>query len=478
MTLGEALLYSTTRSLTVATLALFPASHIYSFICQPNRTKSLRLLITVASLLPLLIPELLVGFTYRLAATKLLDNPWTTELLYAAILMARASTVILVVRLILPESQVSRESLYSWKLLHHHTAHWFWGYIQLLTTGPFRVHIIGWSIAVLLCFQEFETAALVQIDRHPVAWTVWLFDAHAAGEPLSASLAMMKWPLIFELIILLPVFWLMKSIRSSGTSTIRQQPQSKLSPSVTGLWLSVILFGFIAWPIFANARQLIDGVALVFQQPLLFQQSLSQIGSSLAFATVASILVLLIAASLVETNRRTVAMALVFPGLMGSLVLGLLLLTVFQSSWLSRIYDTPIPMITGLVLLMFPRALLLAAVLKTTSAPESVHSAQLLLNSKSRRVQASGRGVLWKLIDLRWLIAGGILLHWSFWDVTIPSILRPLRFEPVVTRLYGEMHYGRTETLSAITLLSLLAPLFAAFAAVLFWRFVRQLSQR
>ena len=48
-----------------------------------------------------------------------------------------------------------------------------------------------------------------------------------------------------------------------------------------------------------------------------------------------------------------------------------------------------------------------------------------------------------------------------------------LQFEPVITRLYNEMHYGRTETLTAITSLSLLIPWLAAALAFGLWTAVR-----
>ena len=61
----------------------------------------------------------------------------------------------------------------------------------------------------LVTFQEFETAALMQIDRYPISWSVWLFDAHAARLPLLDSLRMMAGPLLCELVMLGPALYVL-----------------------------------------------------------------------------------------------------------------------------------------------------------------------------------------------------------------------------------------------------------------------------
>ena len=68
-----------------------------------------------------------------------------------------------------------------------------------------------------------------------------------------------------------------------------------------------------------------------------------------------------------------------------------------------------------------------------------------------------------------------VLAHWCLWDVAVASTLRPVRFEPIVVRLYNEMHYGRTETLAAITLLALVIPAGLICIVAIMWK---QLPQR
>ncbi|MCA9048726.1 MAG: hypothetical protein KDA89_08355, partial [Planctomycetaceae bacterium] len=148
----------------------------------------------------------------------------------------------------------------------------------------------------------------------------------------------------------------------------------------------------------------------------------------------------------------------VIPGLCGPLVISLTLLRLFQMPLLNPVYDTWLPMVTGHVLWLLPRAVLLAILLQLLVPPSSLHSARLLLNSDSSSTSRVGRSVLWKLWGLRLVLATAVLMHWVFWDVTIVAVLRPVSLEPIVTRLYSEMHWSHTESLAAMTLLSLLIP--------------------
>ena len=168
------------------------------------------------------------------------------------------------------------------------------------------------------------------------------------------------------------------------------------------------------------------------------------------------------------------------PGLSGSLFIALLLLAVFQFSaaplWLTKVlrglYDTWLPMLAGLTLFALPRALLLVVLLEVVTAPASVHSAELLTASPARRIVQTANIILWRMTSLRWLLAAAVLTHWCFWDVSIVSILRPVRFEPVVTRLYDEMHYGHTELLVTRSLMTLLLPGVVFVLIAMVWRWL------
>lgn len=479
MTLPSVLAWSIARSMVVTSLAVTASLPIARRITDPRSSLRTRRWLTAAALLPLFVPELLIGFTYRLTSARLLHSVMATEGLYFLLLFIRVSAVQVAAWLILPTSGVSPESLHAWKLLKRNSWSWWMPWLRMLMIGPFRTGLIAWLAGALLCFQEFETAALLQIDRHPIAWTVWLFDAHAAGQPLSMSLRLAIWPLILMLLLLSPAFVLLRwggSGESGRTAGSRQWYRSRPDTFIAqlGKGLPLILIGgslivFLVWPVLSYAADAISGVKTLLSQRDAWSKC-EQILMSLLAAGIAGVAALQISFRLRSHARHWVTLAVILPGLFGSLIVSLVLLGLFQLPVINEAYDTWLPLLLGQTLVVLPRALLLVLLLEITSSKAPVHSAVLLTASPVTAVRSAGDHLVWRLSRLRWLLAAAVVSHWCFWDVTIASTLRPVRFEPVVTRLYNEMHYGRTETLVAITLLSLLMPLVIFIAIGFIWR--------
>lgn len=473
MTIETVLAWSIVRSLLVATVAL-PISFAMARICGSQKLpRRLRQLAIVVAVLPLLVPDLLTGFTYRLTSAKLLHSVAATEGLYAILLLFRIVALQVAVRLILPGTAVGAEALHTWKLTSHNQPNWRWNWFRMQVIGPRRTPLIAWLGSCLLCFQDFETAALLQINRHPIAWTVWLFDAHAAGEPLTNSLQYVLKPLVFQLLILLPALLLLvgQGRRGGGAESadvvaVGRDAGSKVRR--TPLWNGVaVVFGVLSlsivllWPVVVNIGQLWEGFRSLVEQNNLWPRIL-QISFSLLTCSMAAVLAVWVCWVLKESAGRLATVLVLLPGLCGSLVTGLVLLAAFQLPMLNKAYDTWLPMLLGQTLILLPRAWLLVVLLQVMSDTMAKHSAELLLPSGRPNVSATCKQILWQMGRRRWLVAVTILTHWSFWDVSIVSMLRPVRFEPIVTRLYNEMHYGRTATLIAITMLSMLIPLAVA----------------
>ena len=474
MTLLTVLTWSICRSLMISVTALPMSLCLGRFLQSGGRPSDDRLpaaagtaasringaavLLTAAALLPLFVPDLLTGFSYRLTAARLIHSAAATECLYAGLLLCRIAALQTAVRLVLPAAPVSDASLHSWKLVRGRSLSWWAAWLQLRLLGPDRTVFVALIAGTVLCFQDFETAALLQVDRHPITFTVWLFDAHFAGEPLSRSLNFVAGSLLFQLALLAPVVVV---LTGRGMPTIQQSPLSPPAgrrwrlPAVAVIGLSVWVV--CVWPLLAGAGGIGDGLAGLYQQGTLGRRS-GQIVSSLTVSTVSAAVALLAACGLRRQRRRWLTVAVLLPGLCGSLVLSMLLLAFFQLPVLNVVYDTWIPMIMGTALLLLPRAFLLAFLLEISSTVTTQHSAHLLTTGTARQAQA-GRRLRWQLVQWRWLLALAMLTHWAFWDVTVASVLRPVRFEPVVTRLYNEMHYGRTESLIAMTFLAIVIPL-------------------
>ena len=514
MTLIFALLWSVVRCVMIASLAVWPVAAIVSRIEASPTVLSRRLRLLLA-IFPFFLPELLIGFNYRLTVTQLTSGSspiiaaTCTEALYGLLMFSRCLAVGVALSLLMPRRSATEESLHSWGMLRRSmpSATWFRGWLRLKIFGSWQASLVAWSAMALLGFQEFETAALMQIDQYPISWSVWLFDAHAARLPLWDSLKLMIGPLLCELAMLCPaccVLFLRPASDDSGHVSDHSwscRPTHWTSVRFSALLTpGVVLFAM--WPLINNFLPIVRGGMLMLHSAM-FKQSSGQILTSTGFAIGATVLSMGIAvrilsalserqdagrqslsralnpsllARVIQTNWALAAVnllsiALLLPGLLGSLVLSLSLLAIFQIAALRILYDTWLPMLLGQTLAILPFALGVVLMLMQTSDPAASHSAKLLELSSETCIRRQSVNIRWRLTTGRWLLGGLIIAHRCFWDVTVASILRPVELEPVITRLYNEMHYGRTEALMSLSILAALTPVGIAILAMLLSRF-------
>jgi hypothetical protein len=481
MTLSESMVWSFARSVVIASVALWPVVLLVRQI-DHSRAKRARTIWLLLSVFPFFVPELLIGFSYRLTATQLslgsspLFAATCTELLYSVLQLSRCAAVGIAVSLLLPRSEVSRESLHSWNLVRSSIDRslWWRGWLALSLAGSWQPLMICWSVMALITFQEFETAALMQIDRHPIAWSVWLFDAHAARQPLADSLRMIVAPLSCEALLLSPALFLLMrrpgalqspADEDSFDHSALPEPRRRWQTSVAWLCPGIVLM--LLWPMYENLMAAMAGVASLLTQNSLLRQSLQQILASTMFAAAATFLAMALALRLLSSKSQSIddarsrwlLVVLLIPGLSGSLVMSLLLLSIFQLPVVRILYDTWLPMLLGQTLAVLPKATVVVFLLQRITDAAALHSAGLLLASSDLRTRRKASSVIWRMWTSRWLLGGLVVAQWCFWDVTVSSILRPVQLEPVVTRLYNEMHYGRTEALMSLSVLATMLPL-------------------
>jgi ABC-type Fe3+ transport system permease subunit len=140
-------------------------------------------------------------------------------------------------------------------------------------------------------------------------------------------------------------------------------------------------------------------------------------------------------------------------------VLSLLIVFVFQSTGLRAVYDTPIPLVLALWLLLLPLALLLQVLLQVFEPGQPVHAAVLLASSASQRVRKWRRKLIWELSTKRQFWVLFLLFCWGYFDFTASSILAPPAMTPVTVRLYNLAHYGQSAVLSAMVCAASCVPL-------------------
>ncbi|MCA9058492.1 MAG: hypothetical protein KDA85_08335, partial [Planctomycetaceae bacterium] len=414
-----------------------------------------------------------------------------TEVLYSLLMIIRCSAVGVMILSLIECEEGDRTAEHLWQLLRSRQTHlqWMVGKLKLLLSGRLRGIACAWSLMSLLAFQEFETAALMQIDRWPVAWTVWLFDAHAARYPLAQSLILLCKAILVQILLMAPaavVFYQAHRSRRSVMTGLHQTSISSGSPPASRAarpvmigWLAIAVLFFVLLPVITSVRPLVGGADLVTRQSFL-RQSGQQIAVSTGFAVAAAIVSLWIAVTTLNftrSYRRTILLAMLpLPGLCGPLFVSLSGLALFQQPVFRPLYDTWLPLLSGLTIAVLPRALLVAVLLQHLQHPAATYSAELLLAHRHGDVRSYGASILWRLVHLRWIGAAALLAHWCVWDVTTTSILRPVALEPVVTRLYDEMHYGYVDALVWLSVVAALSiPVVALLAAVvsrgiLHWR--------
>jgi ABC-type Fe3+ transport system permease subunit len=88
----------------------------------------------------------------------------------------------------------------------------------------------------------------------------------------------------------------------------------------------------------------------------------------------------------------------------------------------------------------------------------AIGSAEILSQSRQPHQAASGFRLLWQLEDRALFWTFSTVFFWSFFNLTAASLLMPLSIVPLPAQLYNLMHYGRTMSLSAQALLSVLVP--------------------
>lgn len=496
VTIQTVFFWSLVRSVVVALFGVLLSSQIYARTTE-QRFGAVRRIWIVTGLLPLFIPELLTGFIWRPISAELMsfsETLWSsggavsrgvlgeflTEALYMVLLLVRATSYGVVVRFMMPISNAESASLFLWSKMRHRQSllSWTIQWLRMRLFGVWRPAVVAWCLMTLVSLQEFETAALMQLDRSPVVWTVTLFDAHAAHQPLMDSLGMLKWPLAMEGILLVPVIFLLRG----GPSVLATVPddvletQKRMAVTVSGRVLSLcwmlLSFGLvICWPLVSVVPQLLQSFGLVAGNPGFVVQSMSQIGVSLMFSAAAAMVSLQSARVLLRQKSRMLLWIGLVPGLSGSLVTSLALLCLFQMPAGRILYDTWLPLLAGQVLVVLPRAVFMVVVLNRLIDPAAVYLSGLAAGAESEQVARAGFRIRWRLQTGSWVLAAMALSHWCFWDVTTISILRPVDLEPVVTRLYNEMHYGRTEVLMLMSFLSAMSIPAAGWLGMIVLRF-------
>lgn len=404
-------------------------------------------------LAPLLTPTIVVGYAYANLSLALVRQPLINELLYVTLLTARLTPVAVLALYFAPRPPVSDTARYCARLVNAEGREPRTRMIDPLSAwslwirGSARTVALAAAIVFLLAFGDFQLASLMSIP----AWTVWVFDAQAGGLDLSSSLGYAMLPGAIEIAVLALAVGL---LRGGKTDHGPQHPSHPSKPIVTATtWTYLLIAAGIAtaWPILYIGHDAWDGLSALTPRATVWSEVAMSMGHALPAATIA----LVAAVILVRRRWRIAAVAVSAPGLLGSLLLGLVILTLVQQ--LGPVYDTSLPMLAALVLLMMPVAVLVAVLLDVTRDREALFLA--------RRIGVPGRGIVWRMVGRPRFWAIGLLFLLAVFDLGASYLLAPSGRTPVTVRLYNLMHYEQSAVLSAMvaaTVLSILIVLLVA----------------
>ncbi|MGK0189442.1 MAG: hypothetical protein ACI9R3_005259 [Verrucomicrobiales bacterium] len=373
-------------------------------------------------------PALLAGFAYRRWSLTLLADPLALEIAYLVLLVLRIAPVGALLYCLFPSAlgDSARHCLAMARVP------WLFRLKCEADTAT-----IVFAVATLLAFHEFEIASLTGVD----AWTVKLFDAHVGGIPWRESIAMALPPMMVQFVI---VGILVRQVvrRFSGgklDAGFVKRPGIR-HEAIAWCAVSLAAVGGALLPLILISAEAVDGVGQLMTSFALRQEILS----SHLFALSSGILAFSIASAL---PLRVLALIAV-PGLMGSLTLAMIAVPFFQWERLRGLYDSPVPLVAVLVILLLPFSFLLRALHTRHPGFEARYVANLSGAWHPRWI-THGRGALGILCFLCLL---------AFTDLTASAILAPPGMTTAPARLYNLMHYGQTAVLSAMTLVVFLLP--------------------
>ena len=538
MSLASACLWTLARTLVICLVAWPVCAAVERWLrglAEERRSVAL-----IGLLAPFCFPELLVGYAFRDLA---MFHPQWAELLCSGLLFVRVVPVGAVALLMAPPPECDAAAIHCQRMFLARVSHpsqqfdmWrcYWH-------GPIKRALPALGLMAVVAFQEFELAALLMTT----SWTDWFVAAERVGLARSEMLRQAAWPLVMQLPVLIGVVsWLghvgwtprpsesRAEGRTDGTSILRGR--GRIVPRwALAYVLMALVVGCVA-PLSLLGWRTIEGLSWLARQRtqqmgLLREMVISMAVSACAGLTAWTVcrrvmtMTQLAPAGLARRGRVGLGWVLVtglLPGLLGSLLLSLGAVTLFQVSWLRPLYDTPLPWVLALTVWLLPRAAVLQLWLDAVRPSEAVHLAEMLGGSGMSRSERQktphpsplpakpGRGdkakekgktkneagtmtpftstlcpstfnpqrstLLWRLRDQPQFLAMSLLCYWAYCDLPTAYLLAPTGMAPGLVRLYNFMHFGRSAALSAEACLFFGGPIVVVAGAILVGRVWRR----
>lgn len=398
-------------------------------------------------LAPCCFPELLVGYAFRDIA---LAEPKWAEGICGGLLLVRIIPIGAIALLVAPRSALDSAALHCRRILRRSATGSFRNWLEEVRCywhGPIIRAVPALTLMGLVAFQEFELAALLQT----MSWTDWFVTHQQLGLDRSELLRQTLWPLLWQTPVLIgALFWLRtKPDEQVGFTSVSDDAHSGANRRVIGIGVSCIAMSLIVGcliPLGLIGWRTMDGLTL------LLRHKPQQVGLAREIATSGAIAICAGVSAWGLSGRLTGATVYgLLPGLLGSLLLSLGCVTLFQVSWLRAIYDTPVPWVLALTAWLLPRAAILRLWLRAFRREDSIHVASMLggVSRTEGHILRRPSRLLWHLRDQPQFLAVSLLCYWAYCDLPSAHLLAPTGMASGLVRLYNFMHFGRSAALSA-----------------------------
>ncbi|MEK0447743.1 MAG: hypothetical protein RL088_11 [Verrucomicrobiota bacterium] len=431
MSIAEATAISAVRAMCMSAIVCFASMRV--------TRRSLPSQAVWLLLAAFMMPPILTG--YHVATTRADAIGWRAELEYSVLLFLRVLPLALLLASLHPRPGVG-EGAYafatmrriSWRERIAWSVRGWWGDCGGVYCAVF-----------LVAFQEFDLAACMNART----WTVALFDAQAGGLALSDSLRLMLAPLVVEVAAMAMLFVRWRCVRGRPMTDAR--PNAGMMPAAL-FCIAICCTSFLA-PLLA-VREGWNGLSAMREFTLA-----REVFNSFLLAVVSSGIAWLLAGWAARHRLRAALLAV--PGLLGALVLSLVVLAVFNASPFQILRASPIPVLSAMVLGLMPAALFVRYIIRLNAATEAAFAAESM----------GERSINWVLRSRPALLGGVLLFVQAYGDFTANSLLAPPALTSAFSRIFNLMHYGRTEILSALLVVTLIVPVVAVSVLLFIARF-------
>jgi hypothetical protein len=420
------------RAIAVAIGAVLLARPVCDALA--SATPGRRRVLIGASLLVTFTPPLLVAYAYA-STVPSLPGSLASELFPLALLLVKHVPIAALALFLMPAPALSAQARHCRRLLPLRGS-FAWH-------GSLRRQLVVGALVFVLAFQEFEWLTL----NGASSWTVALFDAQAGGLNLAAALRAALVPVACEVVALgAIVWWLARGHWRTASEPARARRGAIVVAHAT---LALSVAAVLVVPIALIGLESLPGLVATIGS---FRLG-AEVTVAIWHAAVATALAMLLAHRWRSGGALLVTqLVLCLPGLFGSLVLALAMQGLFQLPVLRALYDTSLPLLLALTLLLLPRALALTWAVEILAPAPAFHLGRLLRGGTSHAQRRAGAELQWSLRGRATLVFALLLFSWTSFELVASAMLSPTGTTPVAVPLFNLMHYGHSAMLSAMVL--------------------------